>query len=140
MQRTLHASISRFEKVIADAVADLVQEIRDHDVANLIAFVRMERLKTLECLIDADCELLFKPRTMQFGQRAEVRADWQTPPSIELAMEFHFGGVDVFYRLSLGSDVEGPVKIDYMRFEKDGHCTTAEEACLDRALQAARRP
>lgn len=140
MQRMPLARTARFEKVLADAVGDLAQEISDHDVANLIAFVRMERLKTLECLIEADCELLFKPHAMKFGQRAEVRADWQTPPSIELAMEFRFGGVDVFYRLNLGGGIECPVTIDYMRFEDDGRGTATEEARLDRALQAARRP
>lgn len=127
------------ERMLAANIADLLHEIRDHDVANLIAFVQMERFTTLGCLIDADCDMHFRPRTMLFGQRAEVSASWNGPPAVEMAMEFRYDGIEMFYRLRLGGvDKRPPVTIDLLRVQ-GGRAGGVDVARLQRALRLARR-
>lgn len=126
------------ERALAASIADLLHEIRDHDVANLIAFVQMERFTTLRCLIDADCDMHFRPQAMSFGQRAEVQASWFDPPAVEMAMEFRYDGIEMFYRLRLGGvDKRLPVAIDLLRVE-GSRAGAVDVERLQRALRLAR--
>jgi hypothetical protein len=137
MQPELSDLTTRLEALLADSIAELTTEYRNHDVADLVALIRLERMATLQSLLDGECEMFFKPGTMQFGGHAEALIDWSAPPSVRLAMSFRSLGVELYYRLTLEAS-DAHVQLDLIRFEPaetspDGRCRR-----LALALGAAR--
>ena len=93
--------------------------------------------ETFQSLLDGECELFFKPGTMQFSGHAEAMVGWRAPPSVRLAMSFRSQGVELYYRLTLEA-ADAHVQLDLIRFEPpeasaDGRCLR-----LATALGAAR--
>jgi hypothetical protein len=121
------------EAILADNIADLTTEFRNYDAADLIALIKLDRMATLRSLLDGECEMLFKPQTMRFGEHAEVVIGWDAPPSIRLAMEFRSHGIELYYRLTLEA-ADANVEIDLIRFEQPEPATPSRSARLERAL------
>jgi hypothetical protein len=137
MQPEVNDLTASFEGLLAASIADLTTEFRNHDVADLVALIRLDRTATLQSLLDGECELFFKPGTMQFGGHAEAIVDWRAPRSVRLAMSFRSHGVELYYRLTLEA-CDAHVQLDLIRFEPpeaspDGRCRR-----LALALGAAR--
>lgn len=137
MQEMSRATRARCERILALHVVELSTELRQHDAANLIALIQLQRFEAVRSLVDGDCEFLFQPSTMRFGSEAEVSADWTSLPTIALSMEFSYGSVEVYFRLVLEAREAG-VEIDYMRFERATRHDTSYVAALHRALSDAR--
>ena len=137
MQPEVNDLTASFEGLLAASIADLTTEFRNHDVSDVVAMIRLDRTATLQSLLDGECELFFKPGTMQFGGHAEAIVDWRAPPSVRLAMSFRCHGVELYYRLTLEA-CDAHVQLDLIRFEPpeaspDGRCRR-----LALALGAAR--
>ena len=127
----------RLEAILADNIADLTTEFRNYDAADLIALIRLERMATLRSLLDGECEMLFKPETMRFGEHAEVVIDWDAPPSIRLAMVFRSHGIELYYRLTLEA-ADANVEIDLIRFEQPEPSALSRGVRLQQALAESR--
>jgi hypothetical protein len=127
----------RLEAILADNIGDLTTEFRNHDAADLIALIRLDRMATLRSLLDGECEMFFKPQTMRFGEHAEVVIGWDAPPSIRLAMVFCSHGIELYYRLTLEA-ADANVEIDLIRFEQPEVGSLSRSARLERALTASR--
>lgn len=137
MQPELSDLTMRLEALLAASIAELTTEFRNHDVADLVALIRLERTATLQSLLDGECEMFFKPGTMRFGGHAEAMVDWRAPPSVRLAMSFRSQGVELYYRLTLEAS-DAHVQLDLIRFEPPE--TSPDVRCrrLGQALGAAR--
>ena len=127
----------RLEAILAENIADLTTEFRNYDAADLIALIKLDRMATLRSLLDGECEMLFKPQTMRFGEHAEVVIGWDAPPSIRLAMVFCNHGIELYYRLTLEA-ADANVEIDLIRFEQPESGALSRSVRLERALIESR--
>jgi|LNFM01.1.fsa_nt_gb hypothetical protein len=137
MQPDVSDLTSSFEALLATSIAELTTEFRNHDVADLVALIRLDRMATLQSLLDGECELFFKPGTMQFSGHAEAIVGWRVPPSVRLAMSFTHHGVELYYRLTLEA-AHAHVQLDLIRFEPQEAGEDSRRRRLASALGAAR--
>jgi hypothetical protein len=99
--------------------------------------IRLDRMATLQSLLDGECEMYFKPGTMQFGGHGEALVGWDAPPSVRLAMSFRGQGVELYYRLTLEAS-DAHVQLDLIRFEPPELGADARQRRLADALGSAR--
>jgi hypothetical protein len=137
MQPEVSDLTGSFEALLADSVSELTTEFRNHDVADLLALIRLDRMATLQSLLDGECELFFKPGTMQFSGHAEAMVGWRAPPSVRLAMSFRSHGIELYYRLTLEA-AHAHVQLDLIRFEPPEASAAGRHQRLAQALGAAR--
>lgn len=137
MQPDVSDLAGSFEALLADSISELTTEFRNHDVADLLALIRLDRMATLQSLLDGECELFFKPGTMQFSGHAEAIVGWRAPPSVRLAMSFRSQGIELYYQLTLEA-ADAHVQLDLIRFEPPEACPDGRRQRLAMALGAAR--
>ena len=65
----------------------MVAELRLVDVADYIAFIRLEHFATVSDLVDSAAELFFMPGTLRLGHGGEAHVGWSEPPRIVLDLE-----------------------------------------------------
>lgn len=135
MIRQAHA-LSR-EIIVAEAIQELVSELRLVDVADYIAFIRLEHFGCIADIVDSAAELYYMPKTFRLGHGGEAHVTWTDVPRIELDLELRTRGVTVYFTLSLAADTAS-VEVNYVAFEKpdaDPECNTA---FLAEAIEASR--
>ncbi|MDQ6433751.1 hypothetical protein RB623_06760 [Mesorhizobium sp. LHD-90] len=135
MIRQSHAS-SR-EVIVADAIRDIVAELRLVDAADYIAFIRLEHFACISDLVDSAAELYFMPRTVRLGHGGQAHVDWMDPPRIELDLELRPRGATVYFTLTLGADTAG-VTVNYVAFEDPDPDPEKNTAFLAAAIEDAR--
>ncbi|TGS18938.1 hypothetical protein EN852_000995 [Mesorhizobium sp. M2E.F.Ca.ET.209.01.1.1] len=135
MDRQPHAN-SR-ELIVASAIEPVVGELRLIDVADYIAFIRLEHFACLSDLVDSAAELYFRPGTLRLGHGGEAHVDWSGSPRIVLDLELRPRGVTVYFQLTLTE--RGPsVVVNYVSFEKPGETPEHNTALLEGAVEEAR--
>ncbi len=137
MQPEVSDLTERFEALLASSIAGLTTEFRNHEAADLLALIRLDRMATLQSLLDGECELFFKPGTMQFSGHAEAVVGWRAPLSVRLAMSFRNLGIELYYRLTLEAS-DAHVQLDLIRFEPPEESAERRYHRLEQALGAAR--
>jgi hypothetical protein len=137
MRRDFNSLTKKCEEVLGGHVVELLSEFRSYEVADLIALIKLDRIVSLRSLVESDCEVLFKPRTMAMGEHAEVVVRWDVPPKIRLGMVFRNRGVELYYRLTLEA-FEAAVEIDFLRFLDPNPQLGSRINRLDAALSDAR--
>ena len=135
MNRQPHAA-SR-EIVVANAIQELVRELRLVDVADYIAFIRMEHFATVSDIVDSAAELYFMPGTLRLGHGGEAHVGWTETPRIVLDLELRPGGVTVYFALSL-SALTASVEVNYVAFDKPDPDPSRNTAFLETALDRVR--
>ncbi|WP_027165098.1 hypothetical protein [Mesorhizobium sp. WSM3224] len=135
MDRQPHAN-SR-ELIVASAIEAVVGELRLIDVADYIAFIRLEHFACLSDLVDSAAELYFRPGTLRLGHGGEAHVDWGGSPRIVLDLELRPRGVTVYFQLTL-TEHEASVVVNYVSFEKPGETPEHNTALLDDAIEEAR--
>jgi hypothetical protein len=135
MNRQPHAS-SR-EIVVARAIEPAVAELRLIDVADYIAFIRLEHFACLSDLVDSAAELFFMPGTLRLGHGGEAHVDWSGHPRIVLDLELRPPGVTVYFQLTL-TEHEASVVLNYVSFERPDEDPARNTALLGDALERAR--
>ncbi len=135
MNRQPHAS-SR-EIIVASAIEPVVAELRLIDVADYIAFIRLEHFACLSDLVDSASELFFMPGTLRLGHGGEAHVDWCGKPRIVLDLELRPPGVTVYFQLTL-TEREASVALNYVSFERPGEDPARNTALLAEALERAR--
>ncbi|MBN9220849.1 MAG: hypothetical protein J0I79_23125 [Mesorhizobium sp.] len=135
MNRQPHAQ-SR-EIIVANAIEQVVGELRLIDVADYIAFIRLEHFACLSDLVDSAAELFFKPGTLRLGHGGEAHVDWSGNPRIVLDLELRPPGVTVYFQLPLSVDGNS-VAVNYVSFEKPGEDPEHNTALLEDVIEEAR--
>lgn len=110
-----HAS-SR-EMIVATAIQPVVRELRLVDIADYIAFIRLEHFACLADLVDSAAELYFMPGALRLGLGGEAHVCWTGNPRIVLDLELRPEGAVVYFQLSL-TDTTASVEVHYVSFEK----------------------
>lgn len=136
--RSTQYSQSR-ETIIAEHIAEVVTDLRLVDAADYIAFIRCELFANIADIVNSATELYFYPSTLTFGQGADYRLDWNTPPTIVLDMEFRNQGVSAYFRLTLADNVF-EVDLNHVAFDKadpspDTNTERLRLALIDSRLQ-----
>jgi hypothetical protein len=135
MNRQPHAN-SR-EIIVARAIEPVVTELRLIDVADYIAFIRLEHFACLSDLVDSAAELFFMPGTLRLGHGGEAHVDWGGSPRIVLDLELRPPGVTVYFQLTL-TEHEASVVLNYVSFQKPDEDPARNTALLGEALERAR--
>ena len=135
MIRQPHAA-SR-ERIVADAIAEVVSELRLVDVADYVAFIRLEHFANVADIVDSAAELYFMPGTLRLGHGAEALLAWTGEPRIVLDLELKPAGVTVYFTLTLAAEAAA-VEIGYVSFDDASADPEANSAFLACALADAR--
>lgn len=135
MNRQPHAA-SR-EVIVAEAVKDLVGELRLVDVADYIAFIRLEHFATVSDIVDSAAELFFMPGTLKLGHGGEAHVGWTETPRIVLDLELRPMGATVYFALSLDA-LTASVEVNYVAFDRPDPDPKRNTAFLETALERAR--
>lgn len=135
MNRQPHAA-SR-EVIVAEAVKDLVGELRLVDVADYIAFIRLEHFATVSDIVDSAAELFFMPGTLKLGHGGEAHVGWTETPRIVLDLELRPAGAIVYFALSLDA-LTASVEVNYVAFDRPDPDPKRNTAFLETALEQAR--
>jgi hypothetical protein len=135
MNRQPHAA-SR-EVIVAEAIKDLVGELRLVDVADYIAFIRLEHFATVSDIVDSAAELFFMPGTLKLGHGGEAHVGWTETPRIVLDLELRPVGATVYFALSLDA-LTASVEVNYVAFDRPDPDPKRNTAFLETALEQAR--
>jgi hypothetical protein len=135
MNRQPHAN-SR-ELIVAEAIEPVVGELRLIEVADYIAFIRLEHIACLSDLVDSAAELYFHPGTLRLGHGGEAHVDWNGSPRIVLDLELRPRGVTIYFQLTLTGQGTSVV-VNYVSFEKPGETPEHNTALLEGAIDEAR--
>ncbi|MBN9237124.1 MULTISPECIES: hypothetical protein [Phyllobacteriaceae] len=135
MNRQPH-TLSR-EIIVARAIEQVVSELRLIDVADYIAFIRLEHFACLSDLVDSASELFFMPGTLRLGHGGEVHVDWSGWPRIVLDLELRPRGATVYFQLTL-TENEASVVLNYVSFEKPDEDPERNTELLEALLEDAR--
>lgn len=115
MNRQPHAS-SR-EVLVATAIQPVVRELRLIDIADYVAFIRMENFANVADLVDSAAELYFMPGALRLGLGGEAHVCWTGSPRIVLDLELRPEGAVVYFQLSMTA-THASVEVHYVSFEK----------------------
>ena len=99
MNRQAH-STSR-EIIVASAIKEVVSELRMVDVADYIAFIRLEHFANVSDIVDSAAELFFMPGTLKLGHGGEAHVGWSGEPRIVLDLELRPRGATVYFALAM---------------------------------------
>ena len=135
MNRQPHA-VSR-EAIVAEAIKDVVGELRLVDAADYIAFIRLEHFSTVSDIVDSAAELFFMPGTLKLGHGGEAHVGWSEPPRIVLDLELRPSGATVYFALSLEDEV-AKVEVNYVAFDRPDPDPLRNTAFLVDAIDRAR--
>ena len=135
MNKQPHASAR--EGIVAKAIEDVAFELRLVDVADYIAFIRLEHLSCISDLVESAAELYFMPGTLRFGHGAEACVDWSGAPKIVLDMELRAGGATIYFALTL-TDLTVGVEVNYVSFDRPDADPEANTARLAEAIERVR--
>lgn len=135
MNRQPHSS-SR-EVIVARAIEQVVRELRLIDVADYIAFIRLEHFACLSDLVDSAAELFFMPGTLKLGHGGEAHVDWGGAPRIVLDLELRPPGATVYFQLTL-TEHDASVVLNYVSFRDPDEDPDKNTQLLARVLEETR--
>lgn len=135
MNRQPHAA-SR-EAIVAEAIKDVVRELRLVDAADYIAFIRLEHFSTVSDIVDSAAELYFMPGTLKLGHGGEACVTWSDPPRIVLDLELRPAGATVYFALILEHE-RAAVEVNYVAFDRPDPDPQRNTAFLIEAIERSR--
>lgn len=135
MNRQPYSSIR--EVIVADAIREVVSDLRLVDVGDYIAFIRLERLANIADLVDSSAELHFMPGTLRLGHGGEAHVGWDRLPRIVLDLELRPQGVTVYFTLTMTAE-HASVEVNYVAFDQPSSDPLENNAFLEAALERAR--
>ena len=107
------------ETCVAEAIANLVAELRLVDIADYIAYLRMERFGCIADIVHNAAELYFTPGFIEFGMDGEAVAEWGAPPEVTLMLILNSCQARVHVALKLCVD-HAEVKLGFIDFAANG--------------------
>ena len=124
------------EVIVAGAIEPVVRELRFVEVADYIAFIRLEHFACLSDLVDSAAELFFLPGMLRLGHGGEAHVDWSGQPRIVLDLELRPPGITVYFQLTL-TEHEASVVVNYVSFEQPVEDPSRNTALLQAAIERA---
>lgn len=125
------------EIVVAEAIRDVVAELRLVDLGDYVAFIRLEHFASVADIVDSAAELYFMPGTVRLGHGGEAHVDWAGEPRIVLDMELRPFGATVYFTLTLARETAG-VDVTYVAFDTADDSPARNTQYLREALENAR--
>lgn len=125
------------EVIVANAISEVVSELRLVEVADYIAFIRLEHYACLADLVDSAAERFFLPGTVRLGHGGEAEIGWDAAPRIALDMELRPQGATVYFTLGLTGPAAS-VDVNYVAFDDADSDPERNTAFLAKALEKAR--
>ncbi len=135
MIRQPHTAVR--EMIVAKAIEEVASELRLVDIADYVAYIRLERFAAIADIVDSASELFFMPGTLCFGHGGSANVDWSGNPEILLDMQLKPGGVTVYFTLKL-ADLTAAVDVNYVAFEESSDDPEENSRFLESAIAAAR--
>jgi hypothetical protein len=125
------------EVIVAKAIESVVSELRMVDVADYVAYIKLERFANISDLVASAAELYFMPGTLRLGHGGEAQVCWATPPRIVLDLELRPRGATIYFTLAL-SDQHAEVDVNYVAFDEPDGDPDANTDFLAAAIADAR--
>jgi hypothetical protein len=125
------------EIIVAKAIENVVAELRMVDVADYVAYIKLERFANISDLVASAAELYFMPGTLRLGHGGEARICWAAPPQIVLDLELRPRGATIYFTLAL-SDKHAEIDVNYVSFDEPGSDPDANTNFLAAAIADAR--
>ncbi|EIM74707.1 hypothetical protein A33O_11078 [Nitratireductor aquibiodomus RA22] len=125
------------EIIVANAIRAVANELRLIDVADYIAFIRLESLASVADIVESAAELYFMPGTLRLGHGCDAHVTWGGSPRISLDLELRPQGATVYFTLELSADNAG-VEVNYVAFDNPSDDPEANSRYLADTLQASR--
>jgi hypothetical protein len=125
------------EQIVSEAMHEVVRELRLVDVADYIAFMRLEQFACISDIVDSAAELFFMPGTLRLGHGGEALVGWGETPKIRLDLELRPRGVTVYFTLAL-MDRHASVEVNFVSFEAPDPCPENNTAFLRKAVSSVR--
>lgn len=135
MIRQPHSSTR--EIIVANAIKEVVSELRMVDVGDYIAYIRLERFASVADLVESAAELYFVPGTLRLGHGGEAHVCWEEPPHIMLDLELRPLGATVYFSLTLTAQ-HAAVEVNYVSFDDASPDPLENNTFLVTALERAR--
>lgn len=133
------AGLAAYERLLAEAMVDVLADLRQVDMDHLAALVLAEAHANVEDLVHSATELFFRDRTVSYAWCSEVEIVWGRPPLLHIDLEFNHGGVFLAFRATLGTYDAG-LTLRALMFERGPAGPDHERDILTAALATARRP
>ena len=125
------------EAIVADAIREVVSELRMVELADYVAFIHLERFANVADIVDSAAELYFQPGTLRLGNGGEVHLDWSGEPKVVLDLELKPSGATVYFTLGMTNEVAS-VDVNYVSFDQPSPEPHENTAFLEAALESAR--
>jgi len=125
------------EIIVANAIQGVANELRLIDLADYVAFIRLESMASIADIVESAAELYFVPGTLRLGHGCEAHVNWTGEPRIALDLELRPRGATVYFTLSLSAFQAG-VEVNYVSFDIPSDDPEENSAFLERALEEAR--
>ncbi|MBU2583339.1 MAG: hypothetical protein KJ622_16650 [Alphaproteobacteria bacterium] len=106
------------EETLARELLPVASELRNFDVADLIAFSRLERSESLKSLVNSAVEQFFKPGNIEILDAGDVRVAWGNAPEIEFNFRFASSPLKLYFRMLL-SNSYGAFDVDFIECPAD---------------------
>lgn len=130
-----HASTR--EIIVANSIQEVVSELRLVDVADYIAFIRLEQFGCISDIVDSAAELFFMPGTLRLGHGGEAHVGWSENPRIVLDLELRPAGATVYFALTLTA-LHASVEVNYIAFDVADEDPEKNTAFLEISLEQSR--
>ncbi|SFU05832.1 hypothetical protein [Mesorhizobium sp. YR577] len=130
-----HASTR--EIIVANSIQEVVSELRLVDVADYIAFIRLEQFGCISDIVDSAAELFFMPGTLRLGHGGEAHVGWSENPRIVLDLELRPAGATVYFALTLTA-LHASVEVNYVAFDMADEDPEKNTAFLEASLEQSR--
>ncbi|MBL8581417.1 MAG: hypothetical protein JNL61_04200 [Rhizobiaceae bacterium] len=125
------------EVIVANAISEVVSELRMVELADYVAFIRLEHFACLADIVDSAAERFFMPGTVRLGHGGEAEIGWDSTPRIALDLELRPQGATVYFTLGLTGPAAS-VDVNYVAFDNADPDPDRNTAFLARALEHAR--
>lgn len=135
MNRQPHSTAR--EIIVAKAIQEVVSELRMVELADYVAFLRLEHYANIADIVDSASELYFMPGTLRFGHGGEAAIAWTGEPSITLDLQLKPRGATVYFSLSM-SALKAGVDVNYVAFDEPSQDPAENTRFLAAALAHAR--
>jgi hypothetical protein len=125
------------EIIVARAIQNVVSELRMVDVADYVAYIKLERFANISDLVASAAELYFMPGTLRLGHGGEAQVCWATPPKIVLDLELCPRGATIYFTLAL-SDQHAEIEVNYVSFDAPDSDPDVNTSFLEAAIADSR--
>jgi hypothetical protein len=115
MRAQPHAELR--EKIVAETIREVVSELRMVDVADYVAFMRLEHFSAIADIVSSAAERHLMPGTLRLGHGGDAHVSWGEKPRIVLDLELKPRGASVHFALSM-TDEHAGIEVNYVSFDE----------------------